>query len=204
MFALGHVVKGMLFDSTTVQIKAVKTRTALYLFLFIYLFIYLLKHKASETLYCLSHLIFTQIRVIKKKEKHLKLSALSLLWQDRLLKCLFGSQCVQAFIVSALSDINFKGHWTSWSLWKKLHCVPWTLPQQFLHYVRGTLLCWEGSAADKSLIQGVELRWEGCMELCLQEYQDPRLPTRTLHSKQAIKWSMFFHITHCCFSHSWL
>lgn len=41
MFALGHVVKGMLFDSTTVQIKAVKTRTALYLFLFIYLFIYL-------------------------------------------------------------------------------------------------------------------------------------------------------------------
>lgn len=74
MFALGHVVKGMLFDSTTVQIKAVKTSTALYLFLFIYL----LKHKASETLYCLSHLIFTQIRVIKKKEKHLKLSALSL------------------------------------------------------------------------------------------------------------------------------
>lgn len=69
MFALGHVVKGMLFDSTTVQIKAVKTSTALYLFLFIYLFIYLLKHKASETLYCLSHLIFTQIRVIKKKRK---------------------------------------------------------------------------------------------------------------------------------------
>lgn len=65
MFALGHVVKGMLFDSTTVQIKAVKTSTALYLFLFIYL----LKHKASETLYCLSHLIFTQIRVIKKKRK---------------------------------------------------------------------------------------------------------------------------------------
>lgn len=74
MFALGHVVKGMLFDSTTVQIKAVKTSTALYLFLFIYL----LKHKASETPYCLSHLIFTQIRVIKKKEKHLKLSVLSL------------------------------------------------------------------------------------------------------------------------------
>lgn len=201
MFAPGHVVKGMLFDSTTVQIKAVKQAL---LYISFYLFI-CWNTKPQKP--CIAFLIkfLHKLELLKKKKNTWSsLRSLSLLWQGGLLKCLFGSQCVQAFIVSALSDINFKGHWTSWSLWKKLRCVPWTLPQQFLHYVRGTLLCWEGSAADKSLIQGVELRWEGCMELCLQEYQDPRLPTRTLHSKQAIKWSMFFHISHCCFSHSWL